>query len=807
MSGVARIASAQDVDFWADRATVPVERRFFPLRDVRLKGGLLGEQQELNRKYLLKLEPDRLLSWFRREAGLEPKAPPYRGWESEGRPLPGHILGFYLSGASMTVEATGDATLRERIEYILGELEAVQAANGNGYMLAVPGGKKVFADIAAGNIRIGGLPWTGYEINGNFEPTYTLNKLMLGLREAYVATGDERARKILVRLADWFGGAVLEKLGDGQVQALLDCEHGSLNESFADVYVLTGEEKYKTWARRLCHRRMLDPLAKGEVGFLTRYHANTQIPKFTGFERVEALTGEAELDRAAANFWGDVVAHRSWVIGGNSAEEHFFPPEEYGRALHAQAGPESCNSVNMLRLTEALYVRHPSSRLMDYYERALINHLIPAHDPERGTSCYYISMRPGAYRVYSDEFDSMWCCTGTGMEVPGKYGQAIYSRSAADDALDVNLFAASEVRWRSRGVALAQTTDFPREAGTTLTISEAPPEGARFAVRLRRPAWLAGDMGIAVNGEAAKGSVEADGYVLVEREWRKGDVLRVGLPMRLSAEALPGDDHYVALMCGPVVLSGELGRSGGLAKLDFWQIRDTVATKVVPEKSVPTLVAGSVEEVLGKVRPVAGEPLTFETVGLARPGETRLIPFFANHFQRYAIYWRRLSGAEWEAERRAEADRAAAKAAVDARTVDRVRVGEEASEREHHLQGTTTETGPAPGEDPDLPRWRDARNGGWFSYDLAVDPKSENVLRVTTWGRDGGRREFDVQVEGKTMETFSLSDSGKGEFSRRDIALPSSLSGRGHVSVRFQAHPGNSAGGIFDVRVLRAEGK
>jgi len=777
---------------------VAPKAQLFALREVRLLDGPLQRQQELNRRYLLRLEPDRLLSWFRREAGLAPKAPPYRGWESEGMALPGHILGFYLSGAAMTVQATGDETLRRRLDYIVGQLAEVQAANRSGYMLALDHGKEVFAEIATGRIRIDGLPWNGHKVNGHFEPTYTMNKLMLGLVQVYRATGDDKPRQVFLRLADWFGHDIVDKLDDGQLQTLMQCEHGSLPESYADAFELTGDRKYLAWARRLCHERMLGPLADNDREFLTHFHANSNIPKYTAFERVHRFTGEPRLHSAAANFWDEVVGRRSWVIGGNSANEHFFDPREFKSALNALAGPESCNSVNMLRLTEALFCAAPSARHMDYYERTLFNHLLAAHDPEQAMCCYYTTMRPGGYRVYSDPFDSMWCCTGTGLEAPGKYAQMIFSRAPDDSALDVNLFAAAELRWAAKGVTVRQTTAFPQEEATTLTIRCARP-GTEFTLRIRHPWWVPdGQLRLTVNDKPTAVDSRAGLYAEVRRAWRDGDFVGVALPMHLTAEPLPGDDHYVALLYGPIVLSGELGL-GGLAREDFRQVRTTVGTKLLPEASLPIAVADSAAAMVRGLRAVDGQPLHFRTGDLVPGSELSLIPFFENHFQRYVIYWHRLSAEELRLEAARRDAEAAARAELDARTVDRVLIGDAASEKAHSLQGLRTESG---GAGPH--RWRDARNGGWFSYELktAAGPL---VLRCEYWGRDAGARTFDVLIDGQLLETRTLRDTGKDDLLTVDLPLPDAfLQGRAKVILKFRAKPGNTAGGLFGLRILRA---
>lgn len=618
-------------------AKVPLQAELFPLREIRLTDGPLARQQSQNVRYLLKLEPDRLLSWFRREAGLEPKAPPYRGWESEGNALAGHILAFYMSGLGMSFQATGEEALKERMLYIAGELAAVQAAHGSGYCLAVPGGKRLFGEVAAGQFKITNAePKYGFQINQVFEPTYTWNKITLGLYEMYLATGDETALGVLVRTADWFGHDVLDHLSDAQVQELLFCEHGSIHESMLNVYRLTGRPEYLKWARRLCFERMIEPMAAGSKEFLDGYHANCSIPIYTGFERVSQWSGEARLHEAARGFLAEVAARRTWVIGGNSAREHFYPPTEFERALHEPAGPETCNSVNMLRLIEALHCSDPRNAMVDLYERILWNHLLSAHEPERHGVAYYTPMQPGTYRVYSDEFDSMWCCVGTGLESPGKYGQMIYTGVPGQRVVDVNLYVASEFHSESLHFGLRQSTRFPFEARTSLTVTKADRRAVK--VRVRHPAWVAGGgMKVRVNGVETGRATAPGEYAVVERVWRVGDRVEVELPMRLWLERLPNSGNYAALLYGPIVLSGALGREG-LGKLDFWQITTTVPKHVMDEKRVPVLRGASVEDVLKRIECVDAGKLEFRLPG--EGGGVRLVPFFGNHFQRYAIYWR-----------------------------------------------------------------------------------------------------------------------------------------------------------------------
>ena len=439
---------------------------------------------------MLKLEPDRLLNGCLREAGLKPKAPPYGGWESTPGVSPGQILGFYLSAASMMVQSTDDAELRTRLNYVLGELEQVQKANGNGYLMAIPGGKRLFADVARGKIEVGGLPWSGCGLNGWNGPAYVLNKIMLGLYQAHLATGNPRAKAILVRTADWFGQEVLDHLNDDQVQHLLEAEHGSLNESFADVYALTGDARYLVWARRLCHRQMLEPLAVRQ-DILTNWHANTQIPKFTGFQRIYTFTGEKTLTAAARFFWETVVANRSWAIGGNSADEHFNDPRHFDAALAVANGPETCNSVNMLRLTESLYSAGNEAR----HARCLRAHSLQPHPcVPRSRARHVCLLQLHAARSLSRLLGRVQLHVVLRWHGHGE-SRKIWQddlRAQPGEMTHFTSTSSSPPSWTGKAKAyrIRQETRFPDEPATTLRITCDQP--VQLALKIRHPAWVPG---------------------------------------------------------------------------------------------------------------------------------------------------------------------------------------------------------------------------------------------------------------------------------------------------------------------------
>ena len=259
---------------------------------------------------------------------------------------------------------------------------------------------------------------------------------------------------------------------------------------------ITGDKKYLELARRFSHKLILDPLIK-EEDKLTGMHANTQIPKVIGYKRIAELSQDdknwnhaAEWDHAARFFWNTVVNHRSVCIGGNSVREHFHPSDNFTSMLNDVQGPETCNTYNMLRLTKMLYqnshnpnqTNEPDPNYVNYYERALYNHILASQEPDKGGFVYFTPMRPGHYRVYSQPETSMWCCVGSGLENHTKYGEFIYAYRK--DTLYVNLFIPSQLTWKEQGIILTQETRFPDDDKVTLRIDEAPKKKRTLMIRI-----------------------------------------------------------------------------------------------------------------------------------------------------------------------------------------------------------------------------------------------------------------------------------------------------------------------------------
>jgi hypothetical protein len=403
-----------------------------------------------------------------------------------------------------------------------------------------------------------------------------------------------------------------------------------MNEVLANLFAVTGNPDHLRLAQAFNHQAVFAPLARGEDR-LDGLHANTQIPKITGAAREYELTGREEYRDVARFFWRQVALQRSYAIGGDSDDEHFFPVTDFARHL-SPVTAETCNTYNMLKLTEHLFAWAPSVETMDFYERALYNQILASQDPCTGMFAYFISMKPGHFKTYSTPDDSFWCCVGTGMENHAKYGEMIYAHDAA--SLYVNLFIASELAWSERGLVVRQETVFPEEPVTRLRIQARQP--LTLTLRVRQPAWCRPGITVRVNGRVVEAAPDASGYVPLTREWRDGDLVEIGLPMTLRTEALPGDPKIVAIFDGPILLAGAMGTSGlpggGQYAADQQQYRGW------PTPSEPSLI-GEPTAILAALKPVSGEPLIFKTEGIGRPRDLTLIPFYRLHHQRYTVYW------------------------------------------------------------------------------------------------------------------------------------------------------------------------
>lgn len=770
----------------AERRVPEAHGRMFPLSAVRLLDSPFATAVAANRAYLLALEPDRLLAPFLREAGLEPKKPPYPNWESQG--LDGHTAGHYLSALADMIASGNDADdeLGRRLDHMLSELERVQSANGNGYIGGIPGSRDLWKAVASGNVGA---------IRSKWVPWYNVHKTFAGLRDAYTAAGRSKARELLIKLGDWCVD-VTSRLTDEQMQRMLGTEYGGMNEVLADLHTITGDPKYLRAAERFNHRAISEPLVRGEDK-LTGLHANTQIPKIIGLEEIATLTSDPKQDGGARFFWDTVVNRRSVAFGGNSVSEHFNDPADFRPMLEDRQGPETCNTYNMLRLTEKLFAGKPDARYADFYERALFNHVLSTIDPDDPGYVYFTPIRPRHYRVYSKPDQSFWCCVGTGMENPGRYGQFIYARDKDD--LYVNLFIASELN-ATDGVSLRQENRFPFEAQTRLTLKLDRPRS--FGLHLRHPWWVPeGKLGVRINGQRVQLNSTPSMYIELRREWRDADRVDVDLPMHTTVERLPDGSDWVAILHGPIVLASPAGTQDLVGeRADAGRMSHVASGPMVPMDEAPFLMTTPADLPKHVVPDPEAGPLHFRIIDVAEPKAPQglaLQPFFSLHHARYQMYWEVVSREGLERRRERIAARERALIAREAATLDRVAPGEQQSEVEHEFKSDNSDTGLVEGR-----RWR----GGGRSLAYALDARGEKEaeLEVTFWGSDRART-FTVVVEGQVIGTETPNRDRPRRFYSKRYQIPADvlarIAGR-RLAVQFLAQDGE-VGRIFDLRLMK----
>ena len=602
----------------------------FPLKDVTLLDGPFKHARDLNIQTLLKYDVDRLLAPFRKEAGLPEKALLFPNWQG----LDGHVGGHYLSAMAMNYAATGNAECKRRMDYMIAELKTCQDANGinnadwgKGYLGGIPNSKGLWSTLKNGDFRVYRTTWA---------PWYNIHKMYAGLRDAWVYTGNEEAKTMFLKFCDW-GIDITSALSDTQMETMLDSEHGGINEMYADAYQITGTEEYLAAAKRFSHKMLLDAMSS-DIDNLDNKHANTQIPKAVGFQRIAELSHDKKFAGAGSFFWHTVTENRSLAFGGNSRREFFPAPSSCIDFVNDIEGPESCNSYNMLKLTEDLFRSDPSAKFADYYERTLYNHILSTQHPEHGGYVYFTPARPRHYRVYSAPNEAMWCCVGTGMENHGKYNQFIYTHKG--DSLYLNLFIASELNWKEKGVKIEQETKFPDEEQTKLTITEG---SSRFRLMIRYPSWVKeGALKITVNGNPVSYSALPSSYIALNRHWKKGDVVLVSLPMHNTTEQLPNVPEYIAFMHGPILLCAKTGTEdlkGLIADDSRWG--QIPSGQRLPVDKAPVLIDDNISSVPEKLSPVKGKTLTFtmQDIKTQNPINVVLEPFFRIHDSRYMMYW------------------------------------------------------------------------------------------------------------------------------------------------------------------------
>lgn len=765
----------------------------FPLGDITLLDGPLKHARDLNVQVLLKYDCDRMLAPYRKEAGLQPRKPSYPNWDG----LDGHVGGHYLSALAINA-ATGNEECRKRMEYMISELQLVLDANNqrheawcHNYIGGVPNSAKMWTAFSKGDFG----PYFGI-----WAPFYNIHKMYAGLRDAWLYCGNEQAKNLFLKFCDW-AVDITRDLNDGQMEKMLGNEHGGMNEVLADAYAITGEQKYLDCARRFSHRMLLVPLENGK-DCLDNMHANTQIPKVIGYQRIAELAHDVQYHNASEYFWEIVTRQRSLAFGGNSRREHFPTKENCIDYINDIDGPESCNTYNMLKLTENLNRVKPDGMYGDFYETAMFNHILSAQHPQHGGYVYFTSARPRHYRNYSAPNEAMWCCVGTGMEDHGKYGQFVWTHDkgvkAEDDALYVNLFVASELNWKNRKMVIRQQTAFPYAETSVVEVAKGK---GTFILKVRKPSWCENFTVKGVGFDAD--SYEENGFVCMKRKWKKGDQVKISMPMHAYIKPMINMPQYVAIMYGPILLGMKTGTEDMRSLIaDDSRFGQYAGGKKLALDEAPILLPKHLDDIAKNLKPVPGKPLHFKlATHMENTIDGELQPFFEIHDSRYMMYWLALGENDYKAYMQKLADEEKARQALEARTVDKVNPGEQQPETDHRMETDDSNKGNTEGI-----FFRDAKDGHYFSYLMQTKGETNLSLQLKFWGQDEWRTsEFDIYVNDKLLCSVNNSHRWRTtQFKTVDYAIPSEfVKGKKEIRVKFVAHKGKQVGQIYGVRLVK----
>lgn len=740
---------------------------------VNILNGIFKTSQDKGKEYLMYLDVDRLMAPCYEAIGLKPKKERYGGWEEKD--ISGHSLGHYLSALSHMYVATGDINLKEKLNYAIDKLSYLQDVEKTGYISGFK--KDCFTKVFSKEFNV-----TRFELGDSWVPWYSIHKIYAGLLDAYKLTNNKKALNVLIRLSDWARKG-LDNLTEEEFDKMLYCEHGGMCEVFGELYEVTKDKKYLDLAIRFIDKEIIYPLIAGKDE-LEGKHANTQIPKILGIAKLYDVTKEEKYKRASEFFWDKVTKERSYSIGGNSIDEHFG---KVGSEALGVTTAETCNTYNMLKLTEYLYKWNHDAKYMDYYEKALYNHILSSQDPISGMKTYFVSTKPGHFKVYCSKDNSFWCCTGTGMENPAKYIRNIYYNE--ENKIYINLFISSSLKLEGKNIRINQITDFPREEKTKIVIEETNNE--IYEIKIRIPYWLNNNIiKVKLNDNPIEFKKDK-GYISIVKLWEKGDALDISLNMNLHTYISRENKNNICFMYGPLVLAGALGREN-FPETDI--LEDHLKLNHYKGIDVPILISED-NNLLSNIKKKENRILEFELDfnNQDTKDKVKLIPFYNLHHERYIIYFTKMTKEKYESKDYLSCDEL-----LENITIDKINFNEQQMEIEHKLNSynSVSEYSLRYGRG-----YREAIDNGYFSFILDRG-KEENVYLYLSnlEGKDG--RAFTIYVEDKILIKEDLKNGAQCILSNSFYSIPEEIiKGKEKIEIKIKSDKKLSTGKIFSARL------
>ena len=463
------------------------------------------------------------------------------GWDSPDGNLRGHTTGHYLSAIALCYRETKDEEVLKKIESMINGLAECQEAFE---------GQEGFQEgyIGAYSEQQFDLLEQGAKYPEIWAPYYTLHKILAGLLDCYTYAGNETALQIALKSGKWVYRRLSRLTPEHRASMwnmYIAGEFGGINETMARLYEISGEACYLECAKMFDNDKLFVPMEEKQDA-LERLHANQHIPQILGSMEIFKATGEKRYYDIAQFFWKAVTESHIYVNGGTGESEMFLAPNLIGRKLTKDT-TESCATYNMLKLTKELYEFEPKASYMDYYERAVWNHMAGTFDKElTGESTYFFPLNPGGQREFLFENS---CCHGTGMESQMKYTEGIYFQD--EESIYINLFVSSELMCEEKSLFIRQIMDEKEPQRALLCMKG---NGSKIKLKIRKPYWCEGEAQVTVNGKSWDTSFDEAGYYILSKEWTD-DTVEIYFPCKLRTEFTKDCPEIGAFAYGPYVLA------------------------------------------------------------------------------------------------------------------------------------------------------------------------------------------------------------------------------------------------------------
>ncbi|XP_009767360.1 uncharacterized protein [Nicotiana sylvestris] len=552
------------------------------LNDVRLEpNSIHGIAQQTNLEYLLLLDVDSLVWSFRKTAGLDTPGQPYGGWEGPNVELRGHFVGHYLSASAQMWASTHNDSLKQKMSAVVSALSDCQEKMGSGYLSAFP--SELFDRFEA--------------IKPVWAPYYTIHKILAGLLDQYMLAGSDQALKMTNWMAEYFYNRVQNVISKYTIERhwrSLNEETGGMNDVLYKLYSVTGNSKHLVLAHLFDKPCFLGLLAL-KADDISGFHANTHIPVVIGSQLRYEITGDPLYKEIGTYFMDIVNASHSYATGGTSVGEFWSDPKRLASTLQTE-NEESCTTYNMLKVSRHLFRWTKEMAYADYYERALTNGVLSiqrGRDP--GVMIYMLPLLRGgskarSYHGWGTQFDSFWCCYGTGIESFSKLGDSIYFEEKGNTpSLYIIQYIPSSLGWKSGQVLVNQKIEpvvsWDNRLQVTITISSnGQATGVSSTLNLRIPSWTYSSGAKAtLNGKDL--SLPTPGnFLSITKNWGQGDKITLELPMSLRTEAIKDDrPEYAsvqAILYGPYLLAGHSSGDWDIETKSITDLSDVIT--VIP---------------------------------------------------------------------------------------------------------------------------------------------------------------------------------------------------------------------------------